>query len=239
MGQRDDHRPDRGAIDAVSLDVGGVLVVPDHGLLAHALDGAGIEYDRARFGDGHYSAMAAVDRCRSRPEEFTDYTHGFLQAVGVPAAQLEAAVAVLEPWLIAPIWCQPLPGALVAARRLAAAGLRLAVTSNSDGSVADMLARHEYAQVGEGPGVPVEHIGDSAVVGFAKPHPLMFETTAAALGLPLDRVCHIGDSGTYDADGASAAGMRAVHVDPLGLCPAEHHHAASLATFADEILNGT
>ena len=30
---------DRAAVDAVSLDVGGVLLVPDHGLLGHALTG--------------------------------------------------------------------------------------------------------------------------------------------------------------------------------------------------------
>ncbi|HEX6419214.1 MAG TPA: hypothetical protein VFZ77_12000, partial [Acidimicrobiales bacterium] len=59
---------DRTALDAVSLDVGGVLVVPDHGILAHALATAGVAFDRGRFGDGHYSAMAAVDRARSRPE---------------------------------------------------------------------------------------------------------------------------------------------------------------------------
>ena len=44
------------AIDAVSLDVGGVLGGPgDHGVLAHFLAGAGIDYDR-RFGEGHYRA---------------------------------------------------------------------------------------------------------------------------------------------------------------------------------------
>ena len=47
--------------DAVSLDVGGVLVVPDHGALAGALDRLEVRYDRTRFGIGHYEAMAAVE----------------------------------------------------------------------------------------------------------------------------------------------------------------------------------
>ena len=100
--------------------------------------------------------------------------------------------------------------------------------------MADLLARHEIAQVGEGPGVRVGCVTDSGVVGVAKPHPAMFDATAAGLRLAPERICHIGDSGTYDADGAAAAGMRAVHVDPLGLCPDPgHRHVASLAAFVD------
>ena len=49
-----------GDIDAVSLDVGGVLVVPDHGVLAHHLAAAGIDFDRSAFAEGHYRAMAEV-----------------------------------------------------------------------------------------------------------------------------------------------------------------------------------
>src|SRR5690606_28797204 len=111
------------------------------------------------------------------------------------------------PVLDSPVWHQPLPGARAALARLAAAGIRLAVTSNSDGTVADVLARYEWLQVGEGPGVPVEHISDSGVVGVHKPHPAIFAATAAGLGLPPGRVCHIGDTAGYDAEGAAAAGM--------------------------------
>lgn len=227
---------DRAVIDAVSLDAGGVVVVPDHGMLGHALTAAGVDHDRGGFTDGHYRAMAEVDRARSLPEEFTDYVHAFLPAVGVPDDQVEAGATALAGVLVPALWHQPLPGARRAAARLAAAGLRLAVTSNADGTVAEMLARHEILQVGDGPGVAVEHISDSGVIGVHKPDRAMFEATAAGLGLPLDRICHIGDAGGYDADGATAAGMVAVHVDPLGLCPADHVHVASLADFADRLL---
>ena len=143
------------------------------------------------------------------------------------------------PVLVAPVWHQPLPGARAAAARLADAGLCLAVTSNSDGTVADMLRRHEILQVGPGPGIEVAHISDSGVIGVHKPDAAMFDATAAGLGLPLGRICHIGDAGGYDADGAAAAGMLAVHVDPLGLCPADHVHVTSLADFADTACSGS
>jgi putative hydrolase of the HAD superfamily len=229
---------DRSSVDAVSLDVGGVLLVPDHGLIGHALAGAGVAHDRSRFGDGHYVAMAEVDRARSHPEVMTDYAGAFLRAVGVAPADVGVAEDALTQVLVAPVWNQPLPGARAAAARLAAAGLRLAVTSNSDGTVADMLRRHEILQVGEGPGLPVEHISDSGVIGVHKPDPAMFAATADGLGLPADRICHVGDAGGYDADGAAAAGMLAVHVDPLGLCPDDHTHVTSLADFAARLLDG-
>lgn len=223
-------------LEAVSLDVGGVLVVPDQMLLADALGRAGVAHDRRRFTEAHYRAMAEVDRCMSVPEEFTDYHRGFLRAVGTPDDQLEAGAAALSLVLVPSVWHQVIPGAVGAARRLAATGLRLAVTSNADGTVAELLRRHEVAQVGEGPGVPVELITDSGVLGTAKPDPAMFHATAAGLGLAPERICHIGDSGYYDAEGAARVGMAAVHVDPLGLCGGDHPHATSLADLAGRLV---
>src|SRR5689334_4959480 len=124
------------AFDAVSLDVGGVLVVPDHGALASVLDRLGVAHDRSRFSIGHYEAMAAVDRAASRAEDFTDYIGGFLVAVGVAEGDRERAHDALVDVLRTPVWCQPVPGSRAALRALADAGLRLAVTSNSDGTVA-------------------------------------------------------------------------------------------------------
>jgi putative hydrolase of the HAD superfamily len=220
--------------DAVSLDVGGVLVMPDRRTVSRALARVGVRHDPDRFFDGHYRAMAEIDRHRAPPEEFGDYGRGFLRAVGAREAEIESGAAALAHVLGRPsAWSQRIRGAVPAARRLAAAGLRLGVTSNSDGTVAERMRRRRVMQVGAGPGVPVEHITDSGVLGAAKPDPAMFLATAAGLGLAPESICHVGDSGCYDADGAAAVGMVAVHVDPLGLCGGDHGHVASLAEFAD------
>jgi len=215
--------------DAVSLDVGGVLVVPDHGALAGALVAAGIGHDRSRFGVGHYLAMAAMDRAASLPEDFTDYLWGFLAAVGVDDVARRLAHDTLLELLHTPIWCQPVPGSRAGLQVLAASGLRLAVTSNSDGTVEDHLRRHEWVQVGDGPGVAVEVVTDSGVVGVGKPDRRVFQATIDALKLAPERILHVGDSVHYDVDGAAAVGMQTVHMDPYALCSSRAHaHVTAL-----------
>ena len=157
-----------------------------------------------------------------------------MDAVGVPTGSQQLAHDELTAVLRTPVWCQPVPGARLGVAALAASGLRLAVTSNSDGRVSDVLRRHEWLQVGEGPGVQVEVVTDSGDVGYAKPDARMFKVTADALDLAPERIVHVGDSVHYDVEGATAAGMQAVHMDPFGVCRStEHRHAAALIELLD------
>jgi putative hydrolase of the HAD superfamily len=87
-------------------------------------------------------------------------------------------------------------------------------------------------------GIEVGVVIDSAVVGVSKPDPAIFALALDALGMPTaDRstVVHVGDSLRYDVAGAIAAGVRPVHLDPHGYCPAPdgHEHIRRL----DEIVS--
>jgi putative hydrolase of the HAD superfamily len=222
-------RPSRGlleGIEVVSLDAGGVLVVPRHDVLAAALVAAGLPVDVERFWAAHHHAMRAVDLARAAPESplaFAEYLDGFLAAIEVPVHHRSEARRHLDEVFGPPLWCHPLPGALDGVRSLAGAGLRLVVTSNADGTVARQLRRAGVVQVGEGPGVPVEAVVDSGAVGVAKPDPAIFELTARTMGVPVTRVLHVGDSVHYDVEAATAAGMVGVHLDPHRLCTDRTH----------------
>lgn len=217
-------------IDAVTLDVGGVFVVPSHDRLEQALRAAGLDVERTRFWDGHYRAMHAVDVARSAPETFGDYVPAFCHHLGLRDDDHAAAVEAIEP-MFGPsgLWCEPIAESVEAIRQLDDAGIEMAVVSNADGTVDQILVEAGVCQVGEGPLVSVVTIVDSGAAGVAKPHPGIFELALDALGTTPERTLHVGDSVHYDVVGAQAAGLRAAHFDPRGLCEDDsHEHLRSL-----------
>jgi putative hydrolase of the HAD superfamily len=218
------------AFDALTLDVGGVFVVPDHDRLSAALDAAGIASDRGSFWDAHHLAMHAVDAEQAPAETFGTYVAAFAHSLGHRDGGAERVAACLAP-LFGPsgLWTEPVPGSAEALRALHDAGVPMAVVSNADGSVAALLGAAGLCQVGAGPLVPVAAIVDSGAVGVAKPDPTIFAPALEALGTDPARTLHVGDSIHYDIRGAQAAGMPAVHFDPGRLCPlTDHPHITSL-----------
>jgi FMN phosphatase YigB (HAD superfamily) len=55
-------------------------------------------------------------------------------------------------------------------------------------------------------------------VGVAKPDPAIFRLALEAMGVDPQHALHIGDTPAADVEGARAAGMHAVLVDPF-----DHH----------------
>ena len=108
-------------------------------------------------------------------------------------------------------------------RTLREAGLALAIVSNAEGTMEQQLAAHRICQVGDGDGVTVEVVVDSKVVGVAKPDPRIFTLALEQLGVPGERAVHVGDSVHFDVEGARAAGVQAIHLDPHGFCPFDDH----------------
>jgi putative hydrolase of the HAD superfamily len=94
---------------------------------------------------------------------------------------------------------------LPALDQLAARGLRLAVISNWDERLRDVL--HVLALESR-----FETIVVSCEVGHAKPHPAIFAETAARLRLPPSRILHIGDNLEADVRGARDAGFAALQI---------------------------
>ena len=105
-------------------------------------------------------------------------------------------------------WNQMRPGTREALERIGAK-YRLAVISNADGRIAELLAGCGIADC-------FETITDSGVLGHEKPHPVIFETALRAMGAKPEESLYVGDVYSVDFVGATRAGMQTVLFDVCG-----------------------
>jgi len=101
------------------------------------------------------------------------------------------------------------PGVLA---RLRAGGARLAVVSNWDVSLHDVLERTGLRPL-------VDAVVISAELGVAKPDPAIFRAALERLDVARAGALHVGDSLEHDVAGARAAGIEAVLVARNGAAP--------------------
>jgi putative hydrolase of the HAD superfamily len=107
--------------------------------------------------------------------------------------------------LLAAVRFRPYPEVADVLARLREEGARLAVVSNWDVSLHDVLARTGLRPL-------VDAVVVSAEVGVAKPDPAIFRAALERLGAGPDGAVHVGDSVEADVAGARAAGLEAVLV---------------------------
>jgi putative hydrolase of the HAD superfamily len=122
---------------------------------------------------------------------------------------LDAPLRDVRDALLAAIEFTPFEDVVPALTRLRAGDIRLAVVSNWDASLHEMLDR-------TGLRAHVDVVVSSVEVGFAKPHPGPFQAALAHLGLAPRDAIHVGDSVEEDVAGAVAAGVTPVLVDRDG-----------------------
>jgi putative hydrolase of the HAD superfamily len=213
-------------VEAVLLDLGGVFYLPDHERVLTALARVDLAIERERLDEAHYRGIAAIDDFRDGDRSvWHAYNRAYAQMCGVAPDDLAGAAEVLLAEFDAGgAWTRVIPGSVDALRALHDLGVGLAVVSNADGTVEEQLRRDEICQVGAGPGVPVEAILDSSVVGVSKPDPAIFRLALDALGVDAAHAIHVGDTPAADVEGAWAAGVSPVLVDPYGL-----HHSVECA----------
>jgi putative hydrolase of the HAD superfamily len=227
-------------LDTVLLDVGGLLLLPSHGIIRRALGGLDAHLDRTRLDAAHYRALSEVEDIDGQPVGFAvgPYWVAYARAAGVGEEHCQrAGAAIQEVQHRQPVFTRPVPGCRAGLRAIAATGVRIALVSNTEhGHVEAALRRLGICQVGGGRGVAVAAIVDSHVVGVAKPDPAIFRLALAEVGGSASRAVHVGDSLRADVRGALGAGVAAIHFDPLCLCPStDHPHAASLTEVAVQI----
>jgi HAD superfamily hydrolase (TIGR01509 family) len=102
-------------------------------------------------------------------------------------------------------WCDIRPGTREALLRLAEK-YRLAVISNADGKIAEVLERSGIADC-------FESITDSGIVGKEKPHPAIFAAAVSSMSVGPQESLYIGDVYSVDYLGATRFGMQGMLFD--------------------------
>jgi putative hydrolase of the HAD superfamily len=203
-----------GTMRAVLLDAGNTITGWDLDLVVAMLGEIGIETTPARLERAEAAARPELSRSigAGRSTESLDTKRRYLQLVlqqlGASDA-LESAARAFGGVSTGQLWARLLPGVASALERLVAAGIRVGVVSNSDGTIERQLE-------GLGVGRWLDVVVDSGAVGVEKPNPRIFNVALDALGCaPADAV-HVGDLYATDVIGARAAGIRPVLLDPFG-----------------------
>lgn len=185
----------------LTFDAGQTLVELDLDFLARRLEERGVRVAPAAL-------AAAAPAAWRRYDELVDASRGhpWRELMAALLAGAGADDPALVDWLWreqprANLWRRPIPDMVALARELAAAGAAVAVLSNSEGRLAELLEEIGLA-------APFVEIVDSGRVGIEKPDRRIFEHALARTGR--ETGIHIGDSWTADVEGALGAGWRAV-----------------------------
>ena len=135
-------------IDAVCLDLGGVVYLPDHARMLAALDRLGVVAEPHGLDRAHYAGAAATDDFTSDHSVWHAYNLGYARAHGVPDEHLDRAREVLlAAFEEGDVWTREIAGAREAIAALAARGVTIAIVSNADGTGTTLLLSEKSGSV--------------------------------------------------------------------------------------------
>lgn len=152
---------------------------------------------------GFYKAHHLEGRDEASLAELRRRCAGVLHGALPAAARDRLDPDELAPALLASLRFRAYPDVPAWLALLRAAGLKLAVVSNWDVSLGEVLERVGLAE-------QLDCVVTSAAVGAAKPDPAPFERALECLGVRSEEAVHLGDSPDLDLPGAAAAGIEAV-----------------------------
>lgn len=227
---------DRLALDTLFLDGGGVLVNPNWERVSAALADHGVPASAAALGAAEPFAKRELDSPAVVPAT-NDAGRGWLyfdlvlEHAGIPrSSATDAALRDLHDYHSRSNLWESVPADVPEAlRRFKAAGLRLVVVSNANGTVQALFDRLGLATW-------FDHLFDSHVEKVEKPDPRFFARALERSGSRADRTVHVGDLYHVDVAGARSAGLGAVLLDSAGLYPgADCPRVGGLGELADAL----
>lgn len=199
----------------VLLDAGGTLLTLDFARIARLLLPQGLIPTPQEFEKAEAAGRAWANRVIRDQLPWRGLWDGYFSRLLTGVGASEAAIPGLldQLWKLnrqAGLWRRAMPGAIPALARLREAGRRLAVISNAEGQVATDLDAAGFQGM-------FETVVDSHLVGVEKPNPKIFAICLTRLGAEPDDCLYVGDVPAFDVEGARAAGIPPVLLDPHGI----------------------
>jgi HAD superfamily hydrolase (TIGR01549 family) len=212
-----DHNPGM-RFRSLCLDAGGVLLHPDWARIARLLGQNGIAADasaleRAEARSRHALDDAETIRQTTDAARGVEYLRLTLKGAGCEFTEEVFKTALRDLYAQhakTNLWARADPTADSALRRIRAAGLRIAVVSNANGTVDTIFREVGLRDL-------VDEIVDSGAEGVEKPDPKIFHLALERLGTTGEPALHVGDLYHVDVVGARAAGLEGWLFDPGGL----------------------
>jgi HAD superfamily hydrolase (TIGR01549 family) len=201
-------------LKAVLFDAGNTLIWLDHPFIVQLLREHGVKTTMEGLMEAEYGAKLLMDQM-ARDTTTDERTRGriFFAEIFRRVGLDEGSFAPVAQRMFARhaernLWGGVRERTAETLDELRRRGYRLGVISNADG-------RAEQALVAVGLRPHFELVIDSGLVGIDKPDPRIFHLAAERMGIdPADAV-YVGDIYEIDVQGARAAGMRAILIDPL------------------------
>ena len=207
------------ALRAVFLDAGGTLIHLDASCILAALADQGVVQDEAAFARADRAARQAVAAWLHAGHPGDDgarwkiFAGTLLRELGCDdAAATAVRAAVTSHNRAGRLWSRTVAGTAEALTALRGHGLVLGVVSNSNGHVERFLELAGLRQY-------LDFVVDSAIVGFEKPDPRIFEVALSLAAVTPDQAVHVGDVYEIDVLGARRAGITPVLLDADDFMP--------------------
>ena len=195
---------------AVLFDVDFTLIYPGPTFQASGYQAFcaryGIVVDPALFGSAVVSAgrlLEGPDDIAHDDEIYVGFTRHIIEAMGGRGEAVDrCAREIYIEWAACHHFelYDEVPGVL---RRLAAAGLRIGLVSNSHRCMASFQSHFELQGLIAATVTSSEH-------GLMKPHPSIFRAVLDVMDVAASEALMVGDSVRHDVEGALRAGMKAV-----------------------------
>ncbi len=198
---------------AVTFDYGQTLAEQDSELLAKRLGERGARVVPARVDASSDAAWRVYNAAKRDGYEGEDAWCRFMSALLTHAGATElgafgGSVDAAARWLFSEqpkrnLWRRPLPGMFELVKKLKANGVPVGIVSNSEGRLIELVRELDHVD-------DFIVVADSGALGFEKPDRRIFDHAAAALGVDVASIVHIGDAWEADVEGAVRVGARAI-----------------------------